>query len=538
MKRIFIFCSIVVIAAFLRLYDLDKIPASPDWDEVSLGYNAYSILKTGKDEFGSFLPMTVRSFNDYKPPLYMYLTVPSVALFGLNVWSVRLISAIFGIITVISTYFFVKELFRYGLQRVTSNEHIALLSAFLLAISPWHIQFSRVAFEANIGVTLNIFGVYFFLRAIQKPWYFFLSAIACALTFYTYHSERVFVPSLIIILVISFWRVVWKNKKTFLISCLLGLIFLLPFLLTLKDANVLSRLGGTSTFRKQTEILERSAEKYILDKQNHFLAGVILNNRRLEWIKTIAKSYLSHYSLRWLFLTGDQPRHHAPHMGLLYFWEIPFLFIGIVLLWKNFHLIKTFLLGWLALAPVAASITYDVPHAVRTLVFLPVFQILTAIGCVGSVMWVNKLRNTILRIGIIVIAISIISANIFYYLHMYFVHTNREYASDWQYGYEQTVAECERIKDRYEKIIVSTDLEQPYIFFLFYTKYNPIEYLASGGSNRKKIDKYEFRPIQWDNEVIDGKTLFVASPKEIPDGNIKTILYPDGQPAMVLADRR
>src|SRR3990170_6052123 len=91
---------IVLIAAVLRLWKLDNIPPHLTPDEAALGYNAYSILKTGKDEYGEFLPIIFKSFGDYKPGLYVYLTVPFVAFFGLNEYTVRLPSAIFGIIAV------------------------------------------------------------------------------------------------------------------------------------------------------------------------------------------------------------------------------------------------------------------------------------------------------------------------------------------------------------------------------------------------------------------------------------------------------
>ncbi len=133
-----------------------------DWDEAALGYNAYSIIQTGKVEYGKSLPSVLQSFSDYKPALYAYLVIPTIAIFDLNTFAVRLPSAIFGILTVLATYFFVKELF-------LSRRDIALASAFLLAISPWHIQFSRIAFEANVGMALNVFGVLFFLKGLKKP---------------------------------------------------------------------------------------------------------------------------------------------------------------------------------------------------------------------------------------------------------------------------------------------------------------------------------------------------------------------------------
>src|SRR3989344_6658242 len=171
----YILIVIICIAAVLRFYKLASVPPSLYWDEASLGYNAYSILKTLHDEHGKFLPLTnFAAFGDYKPPGYIYATVPSIAIFGLNEFATRFPSAFFGVLTVILTYFLTKKLFSEGYQKYQKYEEyqelsskreksargtrdtrgtldtpqiIALLSALMLAISPWHIQFSRGAFE-------------------------------------------------------------------------------------------------------------------------------------------------------------------------------------------------------------------------------------------------------------------------------------------------------------------------------------------------------------------------------------------------------
>ena len=100
--------AIILLAGILRLWQLGGIPPSPDWDEAALGYNAFSILQTGRDEFGKFLPVVLRSFDDYKPALYAYITVPSVLIFGLDVFAVRLPSAIIGTLTTLLVFFSCK----------------------------------------------------------------------------------------------------------------------------------------------------------------------------------------------------------------------------------------------------------------------------------------------------------------------------------------------------------------------------------------------------------------------------------------------
>src|SRR3989338_1229714 len=130
LSLIFIF----ILATVLRFYQLGQNPPSLNWDETAHGYNAYSILVTGRDEYGYRLPLSFRSFDDYKPPLYTYLVVPSIAVFGLSDFAVRFPSAAIGVLAVLATFLMVYELFK--------NYKIALLSAFFLCISPWHLQFS------------------------------------------------------------------------------------------------------------------------------------------------------------------------------------------------------------------------------------------------------------------------------------------------------------------------------------------------------------------------------------------------------------
>src|SRR3972149_4200207 len=105
------FWLILIVAFVLRFYKLGQIPLTLDWDEVSNAYNAYSILKTGRDEYGNFLPLYNRSFDDYKPPLYMYLNIPTVAIFGLTPFAARLPSAFFGFLTVPAMYFLARKIF-------------------------------------------------------------------------------------------------------------------------------------------------------------------------------------------------------------------------------------------------------------------------------------------------------------------------------------------------------------------------------------------------------------------------------------------
>lgn len=532
---------IVLVAAILRLWNLGVTPPSPDWDEAALGYNAYSILLTGKDEYGTSFPLSLRSFDDYKPPLYVYLTVPSVAAFGLSLWSTRLPSAIMGILAVLGTFFLVSEIFRKkegGRDQYT----IPLIASLLLAISPWHIQFSRVAFEANIGITLNIWGAYFLLKGRTSSFALSLSAFLFGLSLYAYHSERIFVPLFVLLLAILFWKELWTNKRRVITACIIGILTIAPLAIVFTNPTTLMRLRGTSSLSDQTALLSDSVQLLEDDIKAGNTIGMLFDNRRIVWVKTVLDGYLSHFSFKWLFLNGDLPRHHAPDMGLLYLFELPFLLWGMSGIWKKGGKIAVLLFGWMIIAPIPASVTTGLPHAIRTLVFLPVFQIFTAVGISEYIIWLKYGSKWKKIITPIIIGLALL--NIVYYLHMYFVHMDREYSDYWQYGYKQAVEYAEGHKGQYKKIVVSTKLEQPHMFFLFYTKYDPKKYLAEGGTAsggfaevKNHFDIYDFRPIQWNKEIKDGTILYIGTPKDVPSGTLETIQYLDGTDAIYITDK-
>lgn len=554
-KNLIVLILIVAIASVLRIWQIDKVPISPDWDEAALGYNAYSILHTGRDEYGKFLPIVLRSFDDYKPALYAYFAIPSIGIFGLNVFAVRLPSAVFGVLTVIATFFLTRELFKGASPKLEIGKwklEIPEVTALLLAISPWHIQFSRIAFESNVGLSFNVFSLLFFIKGLKKPIFLIFSVILMAVNLYIYQSEKVFTPLLLLALVIIFRKQLFSiPKKILVLSVLTGLLISLPMLsYMITDKNALGRAKGVSVFSETTQLLQENAIKLIDDKKNNDVLGLLLDNRRLIFAKSVVSGYLSHFDLNWLFISGDISRHHASNMGLLYLFELPFLFIGIYcLVFGKFDKKTKFLVfSWFLIAPIPASITSGVPHAVRTLNFLPTFQIFTAIGIVFALQKISNIKYQISNIQIkyLIFTLSILFFifNFFYYLNQYFVQQNYFNAADWQYGYAKIIPEMQKIESNYKKIIISNEppMDQSYMFFLFYLKYLPSLYQtegrnASGGFKENHFfGKYEFRPIAWNSENRNNNVLFIGRPIDFPKDitSLHTIYYPNGQPAMKL----
>jgi len=545
-RQISLLFLILLLAGGLRLWQLGQVPPSPDWDEAALGYNAYSIMKTGRDEFGQFLPLILRSFDDYKPGLYAYLAIPTIKLFGLNTFAVRLPAALLGTLAVFLVYLLVKELFN---QKPFAHS-LALLTAFLLAISPWHLQFSRIAFESGIGLFFNLVVVLFFLKGLKKPWFLILAAFFAGLNLYVYQAEKVFTPLLVFALVI-----IWREKlmrlprKSLFAAVLIGLVTLIPFLsLTLTTPEIFLRAKGTSFASDLTPFLAKTAERTLRDYQNHDYLGLILDNRRITYFQTFLRNYLSHFDLNWLFLSGDDARHHAPEMGLLYLWELPFLLWGIynLLFAKISRKVKLLVFAWFLLAPIPAAFSSGAPHGVRTLRFLPTHQIFVAFGLLNFWQAIKR-KQVWVKTPVVGLIIAFALFNFAYYLNQYFVQQNDDYSQYWQYGYQEAIETIKEIEPRYEQIVVSNQphLDQSYIFFLYYLKYDPEAYQKSGGTvsggfaeTHRGFGKYTFRPIKWAEEEKNPAILYVGRPEDF-FGEVKllkTIYFLDGEEAIKLVE--
>jgi len=545
-KQKYLLLLILLLAGGLRLWQLGQVPPSPDWDEAALGYNAYSIMETGRDEYGQFLPLILRSFDDYKPGIYAYLAIPTIKLFGLNTFAVRLPAAFLGTLAVLLVYLLVKELFN---QKPLAHS-LALLTAFLLAISPWHLQFSRIAFESGIGLFFNLVIAWFFLKGLKKPWFLILAAFFAGLNLYVYQAEKVFTPLLVFTLAI-----IWNKKllklpwKYLFFALLVGIMTLIPFIsLTLTTPEIFLRAKGTSFAADLTPFLAKTAERTLRDYQNHDYLGLILDNRRITYFQTFLRNYLSHFDLNWLFLTGDDARHHAPEMGLLYLWELPFLLWGIysLIFAKISRKAKLLIFTWFLIAPIPAAFSSGAPHGVRTLRFLPIHQIFVAFGLLNF--WqAIKSKKPLFKFALFSPVIILALFNFAYYLNQYFVQQNYDYSQYWQYGYREAIREINGIEDHYQKIVVSNEphLDQSYIFFLYYLKYDPEAYQKSGGTvsggfaeTHKGFDQYTFRPIKWEEEEKNPEILYVGRPEDFfgEVKLIKTIYFLDGEEAIKLVE--
>lgn len=511
-----IFILIILVSFTTRFYKLGQIPPGLDWDENSNSYNAYSILKTGRDEYGKLLPMTNRSFDDYKPPLYMYLDIPAVALFGLTPTAARLPAATFGFLTVPVIYLLAKKLF--------TNKKIALLAMTFLAISSWHIQFSRAGFEATVGLFFATAAVTALLYGLQNRRFFILAGTLFAISIYTYHAERIFVPLFFTALAIIFRKELFEIPRKILLSfIILGLAFILP-LAILTPRSVIVQRFETTTSGGRLQDIEKSIKFILQDEENHLKYGKIIHNRRFVIAQTYFGNYLSHFDFNFLFTKGDDNfRHHIQDMGMLYLFELPLFLFGTYRLIRHRTNASLVVLSWLLLSPIAAVPAVPTPHANRALLMVIPLELISAYAFVNIFTFGFRFRKLLLLASCVLIASSFLI-----YLHNYYSHYSDEKSSFWQYGYSQAAKESQNYKNQFDKIYVDRTIEEAYIFWLFNTKYDPMLYQKTG--SKTHFDKYYFDAKPPQNQ----RDLFIAEAKSFPGGFVivKTIYYPNGEEAI------
>lgn len=537
-KKIILLFLIIILASFLRLWNLNNSPAGLNADEAAIGYNAYSLIQTGRDEHGQAWPVHFKSFGDYKPGFYFYLVLPLVKFLGLNIWSVRLPSAFLGILAVWLIYLLVKELFK--------NENIALLASFFLAISPWHLHYSRGGWESNVANTFMLLGVWFFIKAVKRPKFFTFSVLSFVVSLYTYHSSRLVVPLLFLGLTVIYWKKIFirKNLIPIIIAIVIGLTLLFPLAKDFLGPAGFSRFSGvgllsdTGPFWRINELRGEHSNPW------GFLTRVI-HNKLAAYGLAFGENWLSHFNGNFLFLFGDIiERNRVPETGQMYLFDILFLITGLYFFLKKRTEGWLVVFLWLVVAPVAAAMTFQNPHALRSNNMVFPLVIISAYGfwTLGQLL-VNKKR--ILSISFYLFISLFIFWNFTRYLHQYYVHYPQVYPAAWEYGFDQVVDEVKKIQNDYDKIYVTDKYDQPYILFLFYLKYPPEKFQKEvqltardkfGFSTVRDFDKFHFEKINWDELRTKTNTLVIGTPEEINTSAtiLKRIYFKNGQTAFLI----
>lgn len=468
-KLLFIF--LFVSGILLRFWAIDSFPPL-NRDEAAIGYNAYSILKTGKDEWGEHLPFSFKSFGDYKMPGYIYLSTLAVGTFGLNEFAVRFWSAISGIAAIILLYFLSVWVYQ-KLKLGKKIYRLSLVVSLFLLFNPWHFFFSRIGFEANLALTLFLGGLTAFLYGLKKRWLLPISSLCFVLNLYTYSSGFIFLPFFLFLLFILFFKDLLCKKDLYLLLWL-GILLIgglhatwSVWLVSLAkvDITIFNNPGMIDNFNNlRTAVFQESP-----------LWARLWLNKPFYYLRIFMNNYLLSFSPRFLIISaGVHPWHQVPNMGNFYWLDLPLIILGLLKLFKKINKISLFLLFWLVLAPLPSAITIDAPHATRMLQIVPLLVILMGLGIVQIESWLgNKKKVGINKIWLISLLVYVFLVTRFIY--MYFISYPKQLPEGFMAGIKQAVEYLET-QDKNRLVIFQNPLNAPYIYLAFYSRYNPTNF--------------------------------------------------------------
>ena len=507
--------TILLLAAALRVYRLGDLPAGLYCDEAALGYNAYSIVKTGCDENGVRFPLFFWSFGvSYKNPVYIYAATVPVAVLGLDEFSLRLTSAAFGVATVAAVFFLCQALFSTG---------VGLLAAFALTICPWHLQFSRIGFELISFPLLFSIGVTLLVRFAQGRRTLPAAFLFFGLCSYAYAIANLFVPLFLAGFAVLYVDRLWRHWR----QTLLALGVIVAVVAPVLHFDLVHHVQAGAYF-KNTTFIEPSMSWG--EVAQHF-----------------GRNYVQFFSHRFLFEDGDKILSHAVRgHGELYPAFLPLLLLGgAVALLRRDRAAKLILL-WLALYPVGASLMTEIPSASRGFIGVVPFCVLVALGA-GSVLWALALvlRNRSLALAAqtaaLVVGAFVLAPQVWHYLDLYFHEYARysaPYIEGFQYGYRDMIRYMEAQRPNYPRLLLTaTRVNRPYIFTLFYRPVDPATFHRTRDIGYDILDPAEISRYGMDRPILYG-----LRPDDLhyfSDYTIKKrIVAPGGQVPFVVAELR
>jgi 4-amino-4-deoxy-L-arabinose transferase-like glycosyltransferase len=554
---------IIIVASLLRLYKLSYVPPSLFGDELDLGYQAYSILKTGNDYSGNFLPIHFRSISEWRTPLYLYAAVPTVAIFGITPLGVRLPAAIFGVLCIVSMFLLGRELTRSSGEK--NSQIYGLVSGALMAINPWMLQYSRAGFEVTLMIFLLLMGTYLFIRSQKDPKYLYLSVICLALTPWVYSTAKLFTPLLVIVLLFIYKKGVLKmNRKILLTGFFVGIILGVPIVYSTFFG------GGTQRISDISVLNDPNMEQFVgemrdIDANVHtpILLNRLFNNKFVYFGGKVINNYLQSFSPEFLFIYGDSNLRQSTGVGELYLIEFAFLILGLMYFFSSKevdHKPKLLVIFWLILSPLASSLTLGGGnHATRLILMAPILVFLISYAYVSIY---NLLSRKTRLLYVAFVALLYISSFGFY-MHRYYSLYPVVSAKWWHYGWGPAIHEIKKIDKDYEKVIISMAGEPAWIFFAGWYAYPPYlwqnefpignDVVVSGFGKISHTGKFYFGSPEKEIQLygigkyINSKTLYLANasedgdnlilyPEKTPEGLklIKSISLPSGEPAFYL----
>ncbi len=509
------FILIFVLGIILRFWQLDKYPPGFYSDEALNGYEAYSILKTGRDEYGNKFPLNFAAFGEYRNGLLIYTTVPFILGLGLTEFATRLPSALYSSVTVLIVY-----LLSFGLFK---NRRAALLAALLYAVSSWSLQFARMSHETNLSTLLVASGIYFLLKYIQnqKSYFGLLSALTFGLSVYAYYSPRVFVPLLLVFIVFLYRKTLQSRIKTDWWIMAAGSILIIPLIVS----SLTNRTSGW--FRVEKLVfwsdpgivlkINENRGKAVLSGMPEMKAKLIHNKITYLPLK-LAGNILNEFDPNFLLINGDpNGLYNTPSTGILFWIEPLLIIIALAYLWRNNRNVFWLISVILFLSIIPDALTKVPQSSARIHIALPFALILSGIGL--NIIFLKYKTGRWL-------VILFIALNCGWFWKNYIYNIPWVNGQAWQLGTKEMILKAQTLEPFYKKIWISRS-GWGWSHLLFHTKYDPAvfqkEVIVSSRNDLgfwwvTDIGKYH---LDWlpDSNAMDCQTLYIGRPEEFMSGS-------------------
>ncbi len=505
-RAAFLLLLICFASFFLTIYKQSDVPVCTNADEAAFGYNAFSILKTGRDEYGTFLPLRLKSFGDNKLPLYSYLSVPFIEIFGLNNLGIKGLNMLVSFLLPLAVYFLTKELL--------GKKSYGLVAALLTALSlSTHIT-ARQTHESVVSLLMSVSMFIFYLRAMRttKPKDVVLFLVAAALSLLSYHPARLLALFLVASHFFTLFIAPKIERKKILV---LGGFFVAVLVLFLSvdvfyNPSRISNLLFVNSPGFSLRINELRGEG----------ASRLVYNKLTLGTKELVFQNLAYFSPQFLLSRGDENyRFGYPGMSIITFVEFLFLFIGLYYLFKNKSSNRFFLLALLMVAPLSGSLSWAGISLTRALFLFAVIFMIAGYGAVEFIREVPK-KYKAMTIGALVFLqlLGLFSSWDFYLNH----YPKRAIViRSEECGYKELSEYIKNNYSKYKKFYITKQNGEPYIHLLYNLQYTPEKYQSQahltapdqyGFGQVERFDKFVF---SLPNELNEKNVVYVGYPEEI-----------------------
>lgn len=509
-KQVLIFL-VILFGGFLRFFKLSEYPIQLNHDEVSQLYDTASIMQTGKDIYGNFLPLAFFSTGDYKVGHYIYINTFSYLLFGNKEFTIRVPAAFFGTLTILAVFLFVNVL--------TKNWIIAIFSAFLVSITPSEIFYSRKSFENVIGVCLVFFGLFSlinnFLNQKSKIWGF-IGIFLLSLAMYIYTTHTIIVPLILFLSAFSCRKQLYMHKKyAFSLFCT-WIIFITPLIMTTLINSDL-RYRATSVFVSQDSNLGRL---------------ISLNGNSFKsYLDFVFLKFLNQINPVYLFINGlDLTNQSIIGIGPLLFIQLPLVILGIIFLIRNklFSSQGVFLLGLIIISFIPSAITFEDYSPHRAMFAFTNLSIISAFGLYSLILFIKKIINKKIKWLILLVIFSALFLNFVYFIRIYIGSYAFEKSEKMQYPFKKISLYAWSQYNNFNSIILDPKFGKitPIIgvgmhyYLAYYGNVSPVSFqkLYKTGNKPREIlfDKFSIREVYWPEDRNLTNTLVIVSPWSVP----------------------